>query len=84
MAATKPYQQSAVNFIVSYALLFSIAALLKLSTPLWGQPVWLFGSMPWPEIFVGPLIAIAVAYACPCTADYLLQCRRRRQESTLD
>jgi hypothetical protein len=82
MALTTSHRQFALNFAISYALLFSVAAVLKLSSPLWGRPVWLFGSMPWPDVFVGPAIASLVAHACPRTADYLLECRRRRQELT--
>jgi hypothetical protein len=58
-----------VDVAIGYVVIAAACALLKLSTPLWGQPVWLVGSLSWTEIAVGPLIASA----CACGADRLTE-----------
>ena len=47
----------AVEFAFTYAVIAGLCALLKLSTPLWSQPVWIVGELPWIQIILGPGIA---------------------------
>jgi len=79
MTPANTYKQLASDFFFAYATLMGLCALLKVSTPLWGRPVWIFGDMPWAEIFTGPAFAIVMGYAAPRFADYLVARRKRRR-----
>jgi hypothetical protein len=63
---------------VSYAAFAAFCAMLKLSTPLWGRPVWIVGSMSWLQIAIGP----AIAAVCGCGSQWIvdrLEARRTQR-----
>jgi hypothetical protein len=62
-ATRKAGARAAADFAIGYVLLVAFCALIRGTASLVGGPAWIIESMPWPEVFYGPAIALGAVWA---------------------
>ena len=62
-ATRKSGARIAADCAIWYILLVALCSLLRATASFFGRPVWLIESMPWPEVFYGPAIAMGTIFA---------------------
>ncbi len=78
-ATRKSAARAAADCALGYVLLVAFCAVLRATASYFGGPAWIIESMPWPEVFYGPAIAMGTVFGVsrlsPIVEDWL---RRRR------
>ena len=58
-------KHAAAVFVGWYLVLVAVCVLVRVAASFFGAPAWILGSMPWPEVFYGPAIAVAAMFGAP-------------------
>jgi hypothetical protein len=64
-ARAHAFKHAAVVFARWYLALAAVSVLIRVAVSFFGAPAWVIGSMPWPEVFYGPAIAVAAMFGAP-------------------
>jgi len=62
-ATRKSGARTAADCAIGYILLVAFCSLLRATASFFGRPAWIIESMPWPEVFYGPAIAMGTIFA---------------------
>ena len=63
--------RTAADWALGYILLVAFCSLLRATASFFGRPEWIIESMPWPEVFYGPAIAMAAIFLSRALAQEL-------------
>ena len=61
-APRKTGARTAADCVIWYIVLVAFCSLLRATASYFGRPAWIIESMPWPEVFYGPAIAMGTIF----------------------
>ena len=77
-ATHKSAARMAADCALWYVVLVAFCALIRGTASFLGGPAWIIESMPWPEVFYGPAIAMGTIFAAPRFSSTVEAWLRRR------
>ena len=86
-AKAHSFRHAAAVFAGWYVVLLAVCVLIRVAAEFFRVPAWILGSMPWPEVFYGPAIAIAASFVVPwlgAKVESWLKARKARRSSQGD
>ncbi len=77
-ATQKSAARAAADCALWYIVLVAFCALLRATASFFGGPAWIIESMPWPEVFYGPAIAMGTVFGVSLLSEKVEAWLRRR------
>ena len=77
-ATRKTAARAAADCAVWYVVLVGLCALVRGTASYFGGPAWIIESMPWPEVFWGPAIAMGTIFGASRLSEKVEAWLRRR------
>ena len=78
-ATRKTAARAAADCALWYILLVAFCSLIRATASFFGRPEWIIESMPWPEVFYGPAIAMGTIFGVSRLSEKVEAWLRRRR-----